>query len=356
VGPALPSLAAGLLVAVFATFLVIGVPVQVMHAGYGLWFTEIMVFLALPWVVLRQTGRAPGPLAFTPGFTWKLALFGFGAGVANWAAGAVPLMAAAQSFLPKSLVETFDSAAVFRDRAPGEIAVLAVGAAVAAPVCEEFFFRGVVQQGFERRLGGLKAVLLTAFLFSAFHMDPVGFVPRFELGLVFGALALKTRSIWPGVFAHAANNLTSTLAYFSDPSADDAPVVWSQVGLAFLVGAVGVVILVVLARRFPAFLTPPTQWKEERPAPKPLAQVVAPWLLAALVGAGVTWAVDWRGVKLNAIDLANQAHRPKPDAPEALQKRWDALMKLRLEARRGEVPLAQYEAARKAERQAQRQR
>ena len=53
-------------------------------------------------------------------------------------------------------------------------------------------------------------LVTTAFVFSAFHLDPVGFLARFELGLLFGLFFFRTGSLWPGIAAHAANNLVST--------------------------------------------------------------------------------------------------------------------------------------------------
>jgi membrane protease YdiL (CAAX protease family) len=81
---------------------------------------------------------------------------------------------------------------------------------------EEFLYRGVLQEIFSRwlRLGTL-AVLLTAFLFSASHLQFYGFLPRFVLGLGFGYIYLWTGSIWLPVLAHFINNLIPViLSYF----------------------------------------------------------------------------------------------------------------------------------------------
>ena len=49
-------------------------------------------------------------------------------------------------------------------------------------------------------------MLLTAFLFSATHLQFYGFLPRLILGLTFGYMYLWSGSIWLPVLAHFVNN------------------------------------------------------------------------------------------------------------------------------------------------------
>src|SRR5438876_139597 len=67
----------------------------------------------------------------------------------------------------------------------------------------------------------LGMAVFVAAVFSAFHLDPVGFVSRFELGLLFGVLYWRLGSLWPGVMAHAANNITSTALFLMARSQGD---------------------------------------------------------------------------------------------------------------------------------------
>ncbi|MFP4488457.1 MAG: CPBP family intramembrane glutamic endopeptidase [Bacteroidales bacterium] len=79
--------------------------------------------------------------------------------------------------------------------------------AVIPAVGEEFLYRGVLQKIFMAwfRSGHL-AVLLTAFIFSATHLQFYGFLPRFVLGLAFGYMYLWSGSLWLPVLAHLVNN------------------------------------------------------------------------------------------------------------------------------------------------------
>lgn len=81
---------------------------------------------------------------------------------------------------------------------------------------EEFFFRGVLQRLFHRWFRNPHvAILFIAILFSAFHMQFYGFIPRLALGVLFGYLFYWSGNIWYPVLAHLMNNLLPvTLTYF----------------------------------------------------------------------------------------------------------------------------------------------
>lgn len=80
---------------------------------------------------------------------------------------------------------------------------------VMAGFAEEIFFRGGLQQLLiTRPMNPHVAIWLTAFIFSAFHMQFYGFVPRMLLGAYFGYLAWWSGTIWLPVAAHVLNNTT----------------------------------------------------------------------------------------------------------------------------------------------------
>jgi uncharacterized protein len=81
---------------------------------------------------------------------------------------------------------------------------------------EEFFFRGVLQKVFHKWFGNPHvAIVFIAVIFSAFHMQFYGFMPRFVLGVLFGYLFYWSGNIWYPVLAHLANNfLPVSLTYF----------------------------------------------------------------------------------------------------------------------------------------------
>jgi membrane protease YdiL (CAAX protease family) len=87
--------------------------------------------------------------------------------------------------------------------------------AVLPAISEELIFRGVFQRIF---YGFFKsyhpAIWLTAFLFSAVHLQFYGFIPRFILGLVFGYLFYWSRTLWLPMIAHFVNNAAFVIASY----------------------------------------------------------------------------------------------------------------------------------------------
>lgn len=79
--------------------------------------------------------------------------------------------------------------------------------ALTAGITEEFLFRGAFQRILERWTSNPHLVIwIAACLFSAFHMQFYGFLPRMLLGAYFGYLLYWSRNIWIPVFAHFTNN------------------------------------------------------------------------------------------------------------------------------------------------------
>lgn len=79
-------------------------------------------------------------------------------------------------------------------------------------IAEEFMFRGVVQTIFVRWTRNPHAAIwITAILFSAFHVEFYGFLPRLMLGVFFGYFVYWSGSIWTSVWAHFINNGTAVV-------------------------------------------------------------------------------------------------------------------------------------------------
>lgn len=84
--------------------------------------------------------------------------------------------------------------------------------AVVAGITEEFFFRGALQRILNKWASNHHLVIWTAaILFSSFHLQFFGFVPRLLLGAYFGYLLYWGKNIWIPVFAHFANNATAVV-------------------------------------------------------------------------------------------------------------------------------------------------
>ncbi len=331
-------------------FITIGVASQLVNIAFGLWFAEVFVFFAAPFIVLRLAGYD----AFkTAGLSkpWVAgAAFGFVVGAINFFAAVVPLQIVSQALAPKVLVEMFDISGIFKQQTAFELAGVVTGVCLAAPFCEEFFFRGLKQRGAQQQLGARWAVIATALVFSAFHLDPIGFLARAELGLVFGVLALKSGSVWPGIFAHLANNSISVAIYFGtrgSPETDDempwwAPLIMVGVGVPLLFG------LYRVAQRWEPALKAPWRAADVGKPLKSWPNLVVGWALAGLIAIAALVTVDGIGVRLNLVDAFAPLKEPKKTDSDESKQAWETLYALRKEVRSGHAKLNEYEVARKA--------
>jgi membrane protease YdiL (CAAX protease family) len=92
-------------------------------------------------------------------------------------------------------------------------AALGVHLLIAAPICEEIIFRGLILRWFLRRgIVPWAAIIGTALLFAAGHLDPSNLDSYFLSGLILGYLAYRTRSLLPAMIWHALFNLLALLA------------------------------------------------------------------------------------------------------------------------------------------------
>ena len=91
---------------------------------------------------------------------------------------------------------------------------LIIVAALAA-ISEELLFRSVIQKALIKVIKNPHiAIVVTAILFSAFHMDFFGFFPRVILGLMLGYMFWLSGSIIPSMLMHFINNATIVILYY----------------------------------------------------------------------------------------------------------------------------------------------
>jgi sodium transport system permease protein len=81
-------------------------------------------------------------------------------------------------------------------------------------ITEEIAFRGYILSGLQRTYKTGTAIVLSALLFGFLHVLLSLFQQLFGatlLGLVIGLIAIKSRSLWPGVLFHFINNALGLL-------------------------------------------------------------------------------------------------------------------------------------------------
>jgi uncharacterized protein len=105
--------------------------------------------------------------------------------------------------------------AILNMKTIGDVIVNVLVIGLLTAIVEEFMFRGVIQTILVRWTKNTHAaVWITAILFSAFHMEFFGFLPRLLLGVFFGYFVAWSGSIWTGVWAHFINNGTAVIVTY----------------------------------------------------------------------------------------------------------------------------------------------
>jgi membrane protease YdiL (CAAX protease family)/ABC-type Na+ efflux pump permease subunit len=136
--------------------------------------------------------------------------------------------------------------------------IVLVCLAIAPAVCEEFFFRGMLQRSFLRNMKTWQAIVLSAIVFGAFHTISSSviavdrFIPTSLVGLILGYVAYKSDSLLPGILLHAIHNAcVSFLAHFQETLAkqswfpQDESIPWHWVAGGAVVAAIGMTIIVL---------------------------------------------------------------------------------------------------------------
>jgi membrane protease YdiL (CAAX protease family) len=95
----------------------------------------------------------------------------------------------------------------------GKVAIMAVGG-LAAPICEEVFFRGGCYGSFAGAGLPRAGSWVSALLFSMAHFNLENAVAYLTIGLVLAWLYRSTRSLVAPIVAHAVNNTAAFALLF----------------------------------------------------------------------------------------------------------------------------------------------
>jgi membrane protease YdiL (CAAX protease family) len=133
---------------------------------------------------------------------------------------------------------------------PLDAVVSVVVIALLPALSEELVVRGILLPALKKPFGPTVAVVGSALVFALLH-DPYRYLFTLAVGLVLGALRLRTGSLWPPIVAHATLN---TLTFLVAPLVDDPSQTTYEpqplLGLAFLIaGAAGALPLLRALRR-----------------------------------------------------------------------------------------------------------
>ena len=127
--------------------------------------------------------------------------------------------------------------------------------AIIGPITEEVACRyGIIGSLLEmKRCPVWVAVIVSAILFSLLHMNPSQMLVAFILGIYLGWLYVTTRSLWPCILCHVANNAVSVILMRAYPNPDEQTLT-AFVGngpafITLLCASAAILILSILALR-----------------------------------------------------------------------------------------------------------
>jgi membrane protease YdiL (CAAX protease family) len=92
------------------------------------------------------------------------------------------------------------------------VVLLVAIVAVAAPLFEELFYRGLWLRAVERRWGTGWAVVTSSLVFGLIHFQVYDLPALIGFGLVVAVLTVRTGRLGPAIWAHVAFNLTAVIS------------------------------------------------------------------------------------------------------------------------------------------------
>ena len=131
----------------------------------------------------------------------------------------------------------------------GNIIISVISTAVLAPIAEELIFRELMTKRLRQMFPFWIANIIQALAFGVYHMNIVQGVYAFFLGLLFGYIAYRMRSIWASIMLHGIVNASGLVLDIILPQA----LFESTVGMIIFAILCGTItILLSLLYHFPA--------------------------------------------------------------------------------------------------------
>lgn len=212
---ALAGLVLGVIVMIPVVGLVAGSGGPQTFALYGLIGLVVYacLFLTTWWIALKKRGASLRDAGFRPVSLLTLAkMLPLTIGMMIATALAVTLSA-----------QVFGDVPTARDQVVGDATFLSFGdflwifgvAAIAAPVAEEFLFRGMLYRLLRVKMRVAAAVAVSALAFAFLHFIPALVPALLVMGVVLALVAERYDSLYPAMLVHGLNNGIAVIALYS---------------------------------------------------------------------------------------------------------------------------------------------
>lgn len=209
------AVAMSCLALVFQLFIVVGsipsrLPVSYSGKLVGFGCVSILIFACVPLLVaaLSKVDFKTGFALRLPKWTMWCAAFLLGGSLWPYVYEIEIWMLSAERI--EELTKLYESFEVNLKGVPLYIKLFAL--AIAPAACEEFFFRGFLQNSIRRNTSAVVAILTAGIVFGLFHVivkDALMFerlVPSALMGIVLGFVFERSGSVYPGMLLHVIHN------------------------------------------------------------------------------------------------------------------------------------------------------
>lgn len=225
----------------------LGAFVQNLSFGWGLLATEFLLILAPALLLLRLERQ---PLRDTLRFSrvsLPLALACLTGGVGLWLFDSMleAILVSMTGFAPSTGVGVLPDT-------PLEALLVFLGFALAAPLCEEILFRGVIQQRYMQAHRPLVAFSAPALLFAFFHLRLVGLTALLPIAFFITFVYWRTQNLTASILVHFANNLLAALVLAAAGLSLQLPISLPSLptaGVGLLLSLGSVVVILRMTRR-----------------------------------------------------------------------------------------------------------
>jgi membrane protease YdiL (CAAX protease family) len=178
-----------------------------------------VLFVGVVWYFVRSYGTSLSGIGLGKPSLKQIAI-GLGTGLAMCLAALameqglntlLPHVAPAETIKAlRHLSDQADAGAWFGQISSATVKVLFILlGAVAAPIGEEVFFRGLVYNTLKARINVPVAIIVSGLLFALIHFNPLALFIIWPMGMVLAYVYEKTGSLWVTITMHVTNNLVA---------------------------------------------------------------------------------------------------------------------------------------------------
>ncbi|TNE45170.1 MAG: CPBP family intramembrane metalloprotease [Deltaproteobacteria bacterium] len=200
----------------FLLMFYVGIPLQKSHPAMGLAVTLWVLILLPPIFFMRW--RKINVVSTLRLHRFKLLALGaavlMGLGALPWV---VTVTQYSMQFLPNAAEFQKQMNDMFTQghfKLSGTLFFLLIS--LSPGICEEILFRGFIQSALLKKMRPTAAIVITAFLFGAYHLSIYRLLPTTLLGIMLGWICYRSGSIIPAILVHALNNAMAL--FLSSPS------------------------------------------------------------------------------------------------------------------------------------------